>query len=73
MRAWLRFLVLWLVRLWHLVQHWLWPGTTHRRWRQCRATTPTRRIRAHPKPTWVREMVCPVAGCRLLVTRTLGH
>ena len=72
MRAWFRYLVLWLVRLWHLVQGWLWPGGTHRRWRQCRATTPARRVRAHPKSKWVRDEIIrlkalmPDAGCRLI-------
>ena len=72
MRAWLRHLVLWLVRLWHLVQHWLWPGANHLRWRQCRAITPARRVRAHPKPTWVRDEIIrlkalmPRAGCRTI-------
>ena len=72
MRVWLRCLVLWLVRLWHPVQGRLWPGANPLRGRQCRATTPARRVRAHPKPTWVRKEIIrlkalmPEAGCRTI-------
>jgi putative transposase len=72
MRMWLRLLVVWLTRLWHLVQCGFPPKCTHLRRRYCRATMPARRFRAQPKPTWVRNEIIrlkalmPEAGCRTI-------